>query len=117
VQELSESAGSVHKSLEDSTQHVGLSCDKISLFSADDANMNFGKKSVYQHLLSDNDTVAKANCTAHIIHNCCKHASELMDIDIEVVILKASAIFHHLPKEEKPFHHFLNLLIMSIVNC
>jgi hypothetical protein len=75
----------------------------LSSFSADNANVNFGKKkSVYQHLLDDNDTI-KANCTAHIIHNCCKHASECFDIDIETVIPKTLRHFSSYAKRRKAF--------------
>jgi hypothetical protein len=33
-------------------------------------------------LLSDNNTILKANCNAHIINNCCKKGSDILDIDI-----------------------------------
>jgi hypothetical protein len=89
VQEANEYAGSVHKCVKDSIQRSGLICVNISSFSRDNANVNFGKKKlVYQHLRNVSDAIVKGNCSAHIIQNCCKHASKILDIDFETVILK-----------------------------
>jgi hypothetical protein len=113
VQEPDVSAGSIHKYLKDSIQHFGLSCDNLSSFSADNANVNFGrKKSVYQHLLNHNDTIGKANCTAHIIHNCCKHASKFLDIDIKTIILRTYSHFSSSGKRRKALSSFF-----KFVNC
>jgi hypothetical protein len=71
-------------------------------FYADNANLNFGKKkSVYQNLLNDIDAVVEANCAAHIIHNCCKHASEVLETDVKTVILKTYNHFSLSAKRRK----------------
>jgi hypothetical protein len=94
MQERDEFAGSIYKCLKDNVQRFSLSCDNVSSGSANNANVNFGKKkSVYQHLLNGNDTIFKASCTAHIIHNCCKYDSEVVDTDIKTVMLKTFSHF------------------------
>jgi hypothetical protein len=107
-QEPAKSAGSIHKCLKDSIQHFGFHCDNLSSFSADNVNANFGKKkSGYQHLLNDNDTVVTANCSDHIILNCCEYDTKVSGIDNETVILET---YTH-------FSFFFNLVTVSIVNC
>ncbi|XP_046896474.1 uncharacterized protein LOC124487236 [Hypomesus transpacificus] len=65
----------------------------ISAYTADNASVNYGKNnSVYQKLKAENSGIIKANCMAHIVHNCAKHAGDMLNIDIESVVNK---IFSH----------------------
>lgn len=57
----------------------------ISAYTGDNASVNYGKyNSVFQKLNEDNSGIIKANCIAHIGHNCAKHAGDRLNIDIPV---------------------------------
>ncbi|KAL6466103.1 hypothetical protein MHYP_G00262360 [Metynnis hypsauchen] len=57
-------------------------------------------ETIYQHcealpiiqLKADNSGIIKANCMAHIVHNCAKHAGDMLNVDIDFVVNK---IFSH----------------------
>jgi hypothetical protein len=54
-----------------------LSLENISSYSADNASVNFGKhNSVFQKLRQLNPSIQRANCPAHILHNCAKQAAD-----------------------------------------
>lgn len=83
----------------DTLENNGLSLNRISAFSADNANVNFGKThSIYTLLLSKNKNIIKAGCSVHILHNAAKHSTNKLEVDIESLILK---IFGHFSRSAK----------------
>jgi hypothetical protein len=63
--------------------------ENISSYSADNASANFGKhNAVFQKLQQLNPPIQRANCPAHILHNCAKQAADKLDVDIESLVVK-----------------------------
>lgn len=94
-----EASASIHKQITNKLRENGLQLDMISAYTADNACVNYGKyNSVYQKLKADNAKIVKANCMAHIVHNCAKYAGDRLDIDIESVVNK---IFSHFSSSSK----------------
>ena len=88
-----ETSATIHQQITSKLKENGLELDMISSYSADNASVNYGKnKSVYQKLKADNSVIVKANCMAHVVHNCAKNAGDRLNIDIESVVNK---IFSH----------------------
>ncbi|XP_041844096.1 uncharacterized protein LOC121641831 [Melanotaenia boesemani] len=88
-----ESAATIHQQITSRLEEHGLQLDMISAYTADNASVNYGKNnSVFQKLKADNSGIIKANCMAHIVHNCAKHAGDRLNIDIDLVVNK---IFSH----------------------
>ena len=81
------------------------------MFSADNANCNFGvRHSLYTNILTLNDSVAKANCNAHILHNSVKSAMGNLNVDVENIVLKIYGHFSVSAKRRetlKDFHSFV----------
>ena len=74
----------------------------ISAYTADNASVNCGKNnSVFQKLKADNSGIIKANCMAHVVHNCAKHAGDRLDIDIESIVKKYSVTFRYPQNEHR----------------
>jgi hypothetical protein len=70
-----------------------LSIDNISSYSGHSASVNFSKhNSVLQTLKLLNQNIQRADCIAHILHNCTKQASNKLQIDIKSLVAK---IFNH----------------------
>uniref|UniRef100_A0A9J8D4G3 Uncharacterized protein n=1 Tax=Cyprinus carpio carpio TaxID=630221 RepID=A0A9J8D4G3_CYPCA len=66
-----------------------LGLERISAYSADNASVNYGvHNSVYKKLTDKNASVIKANCVAHILHNCGRYAGDKLRIDIENIVTK-----------------------------
>lgn len=94
VEQNDECANQVSKLLTDTLEKNGLSLQKISAFSADNTNVNFGRNhSIYTILLSKNDKIIKAGCSVHILHNAAKHSTNKLEVDVESLILKISSHF------------------------
>uniref|UniRef100_A0A3B1JH27 HAT C-terminal dimerisation domain-containing protein n=1 Tax=Astyanax mexicanus TaxID=7994 RepID=A0A3B1JH27_ASTMX len=88
-----ESAATIHCQITSKLEENGLQLDMISAYTADNASVNYGKNnSVFQKLKADNSGIIKANCVAHIVHNCAKHAGDMLNVDIDSVVNK---IFSH----------------------
>lgn len=89
-----ESASGIHHAIIECLTKYELKTDCITSYSADNANVNYGRHhSVYQLLQSDNSRILKANCPAHVAHNACKHACDQLSVDIETVVLKVYSHF------------------------
>ncbi|KAK7879558.1 hypothetical protein WMY93_033730 [Mugilogobius chulae] len=94
-----ETAASIHLQIMNKLKENNLELERISSYTADNASVNYGKfNSVYQKLKIDNPGILKANCVAHIVHNCAKHASDSLDIDIECIVNK---VFSHFSSSAK----------------
>lgn len=56
--------------------------------------MNFGfNLSVYTKLQDLVPKIIKANCLCHVLHNTARYAMEILDLDVEVLILKIYSEF------------------------
>lgn len=109
-----EDAESISQAILSRLDNAGLSTENISAYCADNANVNYGKhKSVFVLLKEKAPDMVKANCHAHIIHNCLKHATEeLTEVDIESVITRTYNHFSCQSKrtaELKTFYEFVEL--------
>lgn len=77
-----------------SLSNVGLSCDYITSFSADNANVNYGEhNSVFQRFKSQDHFIIKANCNCHVIHNSAKYACKKLSFDVETLVNKIYSEF------------------------
>jgi len=114
-----ESADGMFECLKNSMSNLGLNWQKVSSFSADNANCNFGNnKSLFQNIKKLNENVIKANCHAHIIHNMAKYALNNLDIDIENIVLKIYGHFSVSAKRRdnlKEFHDFVKTEFKEIL--
>ena len=85
--------------------------ERVSCLSVDNANCNFGEKhSLYTNVRTLNDSVIKANCNAHIVHNTLKFALGNLNVDIENIVLKIYSHFSMSAKRRetlKQFHIFV----------
>jgi hypothetical protein len=84
-----------------------LSLENISSYSADNASVNFGKhNSVFQKPQQLNPSIQRANCPAHILHNCAKQAANKLDVDMESLVVK---IFNHFSSSAKRITELKNV--------
>lgn len=107
-----ESSAGMFSSLSSSLSTLKLKVCNIAGFGADNTNANFGSKnSLYVKFQETNNLIVKSNCHAHIINNAVKHASNVLLIDVENLILKIYAHFSISAKrreELKDFHNFVD---------
>jgi hypothetical protein len=95
-------------------KRFGLSYDNLSSFSAANANVNCGRRNLSTSINSMT-MILLLKLTVVPIHNCCKHAkhaSEVLDIDTETVILKTLSPFSPFAKRKKPL-----LSLFKFVYC
>ncbi|CAM4600073.1 unnamed protein product [Leuciscus chuanchicus] len=98
-EDSAETSESIHRQITNKLKENGLRLEMISAYTADNASVNYGKfKSVYQKLKADNAGITKANCMAHVVHNCAKYAGDKLDIDIECTTNK---IYSHFSSSAK----------------
>jgi hypothetical protein len=84
-----------------------LSMENISSYLADNASVHFGKhNSVFQKLQQLNPATQRANCPAHILHNCAKQAADKLDVDMESLVVK---IFNHFSSAAKRITELKNV--------
>ena len=75
-------------------QEKNLGLERVSAYSADNASVNYGvHKSVYKKLKDENGAIIKANCAAHILHNCGRHSGDKLKVDVETAITKIYSHF------------------------
>jgi hypothetical protein len=55
---------------------------------------------VFKLLQEDNKSVLQTDFPNHVLHNATKHASDGIDVDIEMIILKYMDAFWYQQKEE-----------------
>ena len=68
-----EASESIHNQITNLLRENGLQISMISAYTDHKASVNYGKyNSVHQKLRAGNAGVVKANCMAHIVHNCDK---------------------------------------------
>ena len=111
IEQADESATGIYNLLKCSIQNNGLSLENVSSFCADNANVNYGKHhSVMKLLNNDNGNILSANCSNHILHNGCKHASDILDIDIELIVLKLYGHFASSAKRREKLQSFFTFV-------
>lgn len=108
-----ETATGINEAITNRLLEYHLDPQYITSYSADNANVNYGKHhSVYTLLCSTNSRILKANCPAHIIHNASKHACDQLPVDIETLVMKVYSHFSvsaSRREELKGFFEFLDL--------
>ncbi len=68
-----ETSFAIYKNLKESLEKNNLNIQNVIAYGADNASVNYGiNKSVYVNLKNENDSVLKANCNCHIVHNTAK---------------------------------------------
>ena len=109
-----ETAKGIHQALTTCLEKYELNIRNITAYSADNANVNYGKHhSVYQLISSANDGILKANCPAHIVHNACKHASDQLSVDIETIVLKIYSLFSVSASRREELRSFFAFVYME----
>ena len=89
LENADESADRMPKCLRNTMNNLELDWKRVSCFSADNANCNFGiNHSLYTNILRLNNGIVKANCNAHILHNTVKLVLGNLNVDIENIVLK-----------------------------
>ena len=84
-----------------------LSVEKVSGYSADNANVNFGRKnSVFQKLKAKNPRILKLDCKCHLIHNAAKKGSKCLSCDVECLVLKVFSTFSRSAKNLEALQEF-----------
>lgn len=84
-----EDSTTISESLLNNLHKHGLSIKNVTAYGADNANVNFGKtNSVYTALKKHNENILPVGCNLHILHNTAKHATNILKIDIETVVIK-----------------------------
>lgn len=119
IEQADETANATHNLIKSSLDTHKLDIKNLTSYCADNANVNYGKhNSVFKLLQEDNKNVLKANCSNHILHNATKHASDGLDVDIEMIILKIYGHFSVSAKrreELKSFFDFVDAEWLEIV--
>lgn len=84
-----ESANKIFLNLKTRMEKLGLNLKHVSSYSADNANVNFGRHhSVYQLLRQENPKILAGSCPAHMINNAVKYGLEKCTLDVENLVLK-----------------------------
>ena len=112
-----ETSAAIHNQIVTKLEENGLGLDMISVYSADNASVNYGRyNSVFQKLKENNNCILKANCVAHIVRP--KHAGDRLNIDIENVVNKTFSHFSSSAKrteELKSIHTFVEIEYQSLL--
>ena len=111
LENADESADGMFKYLRNNMNDLELDWKRVSYFSADNANCNFGiHHSLYTNILTLNDGIVKANRNAHILHNTVKLALENSNVDIENIVLKIYGHFSTSAKRRKSLKEFHSIV-------
>lgn len=100
-----ETAEEIYQFIKKSLLTFGLDPQLCVAFSADNAPVNFGnaptvsesmaRNNVYHKLKSNlAPNVVRQGCPAHILHNACSHAANVLAFDLEVLVLKMNSHFN-----------------------
>jgi hypothetical protein len=89
-----ESADGMFLCLDGTMKKCSLDWMRLSGFSGDNTNANFGKHhSLFTNILIENADVNKSNCHPHMIGNAAKHACQQLEFDIENFLMKTFGHF------------------------
>jgi hypothetical protein len=114
-----ETSFAIYKNLKESLEKNNLNIQNVIAYGADNASVNYGiNKSVYVNLKNENDSVLKANCNCHIVHNTAKYRLMKISLDIENLVTKIFSHFSHSAKRVdalKSCYKFVNCEYSEIV--
>ncbi|ROL50146.1 hypothetical protein DPX16_15187 [Anabarilius grahami] len=97
--DFNENSDAIFNQVVSKLEERNLGLERISAYSADNASVNYGvHNSVYKKLTDRNASIIKANCMAHILHNCGRHAGDNLRIDIENIVTK---VYNHFSSSAK----------------
>lgn len=106
-----ESANAIFSNLKNKIENSGLSLKYISCYSADNANVNFGRfHSAYQLFRNENPNIIPVGCPAHIVNNAVKFSLAKCTFDLETLILKTFGHFSSQAKRVKELKDFFNFV-------
>lgn len=113
-EDAKEDASAITTALRNRLDKLGLPLSSVSSYSADNANVNYGRHhSVYQLLKDHAPNIVKANCCAHMVHNTLKHALEqVYTVDVETIVIRTFNHFSSSAKrleELKSFYEFVDI--------
>lgn len=89
-----ESSQSIYAEIKERLKQNNLKIENIVAFTADNAPVNYGvNNSVFANLKYENDSLIKANCLCHILHNTAKYSFIKYPIDIQNLVIKIYGYF------------------------
>ncbi|CAH0558668.1 unnamed protein product [Brassicogethes aeneus] len=122
IESADETAQGMFDMIAKSLSNLGVDLKYCSCFSADNTNANFGQnKSLFKKLKDVNKEILKANCHAHIVHNCVGHALDEfagINIDVETLVFKIYSHFAQSAKRRdnlKDFYEFAEIHWREII--
>ena len=93
--------------LKDTMDSLQLDWKKVSSFSSDSANCNFGANhSLFTDICTLNECITEANCSAHILHNTMEFAWANLNLDIKNIVLKICSHFSTSAKRRETLKEF-----------
>lgn len=103
-----EKAIDIYNNIKNRLKALDVDLTNVSAYSADNANINFGKNnSVYKLLSQDNANILPAGCSAHMVHNVVRHAMEKCEFDVENLVLKVYGhLSYHAQRVQTLKQHF-----------
>lgn len=115
------SAVSIYNKIMDCLNIFNLPVENVTAFSADNANVNYGKhNSVYQKLKEKNTFLIKGNCNCHVIHNAAKYGCRQLSLDLETLVNKIYSEFWSsttLKEKSKNATNFVQWLLPKWSKC
>ncbi|XP_078512407.1 uncharacterized protein LOC144772105 [Lissotriton helveticus] len=112
-EDAAETATAIAQQITTKLHNHGLKMEQVAAYCGDNASVNYGRHhSVFQLLKGANGDILPANCSAHILHNCAKHAINGLLMDVESFVLKVYSHFSSSAKrtaELKEFFAFVDL--------
>ncbi|XP_078542395.1 uncharacterized protein LOC144828172 [Lissotriton helveticus] len=92
-EDAAETATAIAQQITTKLHNHGLKMEQVAAYCGDNASVNYGRHhSVYQLLKGANGDILPANCSAHILHNCAKHAINGLSMDLEKDELSAPEV-------------------------
>lgn len=100
-----ESADAITSSILDVIRNSPIKLEKLVSYSADNANVNYGKTDgVFAKLKRLQKNILQANCNAHVLHNMARHGLKVFtEFDVESFVLKVYSEFSHSSKKRELF--------------
>ena len=93
-EESNETSEAIYKRIVASLAHLKLDAKNVVSYGGDNAPVNYGcNNSVYQKLEATNSCLIKANCNAHVLHNCAKYCLKLLKYNPETLVTRIHSEF------------------------
>jgi hypothetical protein len=111
TEQADETATAIHKFMKSSLDIHKLDIINLTSCGADNANVNYGKHNFVLKLRQEgNKNVLKANCSNHVLHNATKRASDGLDVDIKIFMLKICGHFSISEKRGEKLKSFFDFV-------